>query len=235
MAGVADASSPAPDLEELRPKAEPLPSDPDELEDVPTAPPRKATSAAAPSGSIWGATPPVVTTVESPGGGYLDSEPGHEDDLEGVQGIVIPELGGPPPAPRPVVDAQPAYREPEVALLEQLVARGAWETLAKEMSHDASRSAAYRLMRVIAVRETSPHDEKGGAGHKLTHEAIVALAELLGVPQDSPTALMLAKRLLRRNPVWVQKQPEAHISFGVVIVGLLIGVGIGWALMRFVM
>jgi len=233
LAGIEDVA-PEPRTQP-RVSVDPRRSDPDELEEMQTAPPRRPPSATPPSGSIWGATPPVVGSVARGDDRYSDEPPRDDDELSDAPGIVIPELGGPPEAPAPVVAAKPAYRDPEIEKLEQLVERGAWETLAKELRADASRSAAYRLMHVIALRETLPHDDKGGAGHKLTHEAIVAIAEMLGVPESSPTALMLAKRLLRRNPVWVQKQPDARVSFGVVVVGLLIGVGIGWALMRFVM
>ena len=120
----------------------------------------------------------------------------------------------------------------DVAKLEQLVARGAWEDVAK-LGTDPAQPALYRLMRVIALRETLPSDAKGAG--KLTQEAIAALAEVLGVPASSPTALMLAKRLLRRNPVWTHTQPATGVSAGVVIIGLMIGGGIGWLATRFFM
>lgn len=223
----------------------PLPNVPPELEgaadepvrarydsdSAPTDPPRRSEPARRPpSGAIWGAVPPVVSQAP-------------EDDIASVLSDEPPAEHGAVAAraePLPMQDArlspdvaEPSYRDPELKRLEPLVERGAWENLAKELSTDPSHSAEYRLLRILAQRETLPTDDK--AAGRLTQDAIVALAELLGVPATSPTALMLAKRLLRRNPVWTQNQPSSGLSFSIVIIGLLVGTGLGWLLTRFVL
>jgi hypothetical protein len=123
------------------------------------------------------------------------------------------------------------YKERDLAKLEQLVERGAWEQIAHDLDHGArDRHPSITLLHVIAKRETLPADDKGAG--KLTQEAIHALADLLGVPHSSPTALMLAKRLLRRNPVWTNTQPATGLSFGIILFGLAAGAGLGWLATR---
>lgn len=119
------------------------------------------------------------------------------------------------------------YRDRDVAKFENLVERGAWEQLAQEIGNTpAQDSPTVALLQVIAKRELLPANEKGSS--KLNQEAIQALALLLGVPPSSPLALLLAKRLLRRNPVWIAKQPATGLSVGIVLAGLAAGIGIGW-------
>jgi hypothetical protein len=115
---------------------------------------------------------------------------------------------------------------------EQLVERGAWDQLAEELEQLEQRSPAHTLLYVIARRETR------GAGQQdiaLTREAIGAVSQLLNVPETSPTALLLSKRLLRRNPWNRAQQPSKKLSAGLMLLGVSLGAGIGWLVTRFFM
>ncbi len=206
-------------------KAKPRFSD-DDIYDAPTDPPQRTLVNAAPSGAAWSAGPSIAELARDVAGlnRYSDEPPAFDELQE--QPVSAPRANSPVPAEA----AQTA--DPELTKLEQLVARGAWEELAK-LGHDPERPALHRLMHVIALRETIPTDATGTG--KLTQDAIVALAELLGLASSSPTALMLTKRLLRRNPVWTRAAPTTGVSAGIVIVGLLVGGGLGWLLTRFVL
>jgi len=202
----------------------------DDLEDMPTAPPKRApASRTPPSGAIWGAVPPMI------GAGPADEDVMRPHSDEPPAAVEQPAARDRDLVPEPHASRtqNESYRDPELKRLEPLVERGAWENLAKELNAEPAHSAEYRLLRILAQRETLPSDDK--AAGRLTQDAILALAELLGVPPSSATALMLAKRLLRRNPVWTQNQPATGMSIGVVIIGLLVGTGVGWLLTRFVM
>jgi hypothetical protein len=111
---------------------------------------------------------------------------------------------------------------------EALVERNAWEQLNDELARERDLSPALRLLRVVAQRETlKGGDQKQTA--RLTQEAIAAVAQLLHVPEASPTALVIGKRLLRKNPGWAPKHaPNAGLSIGVLLAGISAGVGVGW-------
>jgi hypothetical protein len=125
-------------------------------------------------------------------------------------------------------DFRGAYADDRLLQYEGLVERNAWEQLSEELAREANPSPALRLLRIVAQRETAKGDQKQAAA-RLTQEAIAAVAELLRVPEGSPTALVLGKRLLRKNPGWMPKrQPNAGLSLGVLLGGIAAGAGVGW-------
>lgn len=94
---------------------------------------------------------------------------------------------------------------------------GAYETLPPQLA----------LLYAIAQRE---RDVKGDADALATR----SIAALLCIPEDSHAALVIAKRLLRRNPVgWQQrKAPSAKISVTIAIAVALLGALAGYLLSR---
>jgi hypothetical protein len=125
-------------------------------------------------------------------------------------------------------DFRGAYADDRLLQYEGLVERNAWEQLSDELAREANPSPALRLLRIVAQRETAKGDQKQAAA-RLTQEAIAAVAELLRVPEASPTALVLGKRLLRKNPGWLPKrQPNAGLSLSVLLGGIAAGAGVGW-------
>jgi hypothetical protein len=56
------------------------------------------------------------------------------------------------------------------------------------------------------------------------------MAGLLGVAENSPMARVLARRMLRKNPVRFseRKAPAARTSLLIVLATLVVGGGVGW-------
>ncbi len=160
------------------------------------------------------------------------------DAADQAQPAVVPgakEEPAPEPARRPALtereaspptsQPQPA-RGPDLVRLEQAVARGDWQQVAEQTAEDLGRTPLKTLLHVIALRETARGRDANDV--TLTHDAIAALSSLLGVAENSPTALILAKRLLRRNPFSRTRQPSAALSASVMLVGIGAGGAIGW-------
>jgi hypothetical protein len=214
------------------------------LETMPTDPPR-----AAAGGAIWDSMPSVMHSQQpeaaAPAG---ESEP----ESSGFEAASTGSRKGLPQAEPRIsallrdteseVEAEPAnqpigtqsmrarmsrleagYGDVRFAKLDPMVERSAWEQVAKELE-GKQLPPQLTLLQVMARRELV--DDKSAVA--LTREAIKAIALLLEVPETSPTALLLAKRLLRRNRAAPQGQPTKGLSFGVVLAGLTVGIGVGW-------
>ncbi len=221
-----------------RPTAEVANVDDDDFESLPTDPPERQSSA----GAIWDAMPTVVGTsderVDESTEPFAAESPKQESDSPPELEPERPSLAMTPDKLSPIhlhADASAlsgaGYREANVARLETLIERGAWEEVAKELEDVAAPSPTLRLLRVIAQREVLPAEDKRTG--QLMGDALGAIADLVGVPATSPAALMLTKRLLRRNPVWTQNQPKTGVSVGIVIAGLAVGLAIGWAVTNY--
>lgn len=132
-------------------------------------------------------------------------------------------------------DYRSSYADVRLIKYEALVERNAWEQVSEELARERDLSPALRLLRVVAQRETlKGADQKQTA--KLTQDTIAAVAQLLQVPEASPTALVIGKRLLRKNPGWVPKQtPNAGLSIGVLLGGIGAGAGVGWLVTTFLL
>jgi hypothetical protein len=136
----------------------------------------------------------------------------------------------PPPAPpRPAAQSLAAFPEAE-----QLVLHGKWaelrELLATQQSDPTHLPPVLALVYAIALKEDTRPDGAASSGQKRVDAdalGIRAMSALLGVPEDSAAALVLAKRTLRRRPIeWNQRAP-ARISFLLVLIALAIGAGVG--------
>lgn len=121
--------------------------------------------------------------------------------------------------------------DPRLAEIELALAASDWDHVAGALGPaDAAARLPPNLGVILAVAlkekergEVSPID--------LTELAIRCCAKLFGVDPASPIALVLAKRLLRKNPVAWQKKPAPppRTSFLIIAIGLFVGCTIGWA------
>jgi hypothetical protein len=215
---------------------------------------KKVSSHPPAGGAIWQALPSVTELPESPAREsvpeILDAEEIFDADmistveLRGAASARAPAVPSrasttPPRNSQPAgyrpsaaelrADYRGAYRDTRLLKYEALVERNAWEQLSEEIAREQNLSPELRLLAVVAQRETLSANEKQD-GARLTQEAIAVVAELLNVPPASPMALVIGKRLLRKNPAgWAnRKQPSAGMSVGVLLGGIAAGAGVGW-------
>jgi hypothetical protein len=120
------------------------------------------------------------------------------------------------------------YGDQRVLKYEKMVERNAWEQLAEALGQERDPSPALLLLRIVAEREMLKGDQTQEAAH-LAQQGISAMAKILNLPEASPTALVLGKRLLRRNPGWAPKQDAGTgLSIGLLLGGVAVGGAIGW-------
>jgi hypothetical protein len=125
--------------------------------------------------------------------------------------------------PAPARTGGLAGYDEKLAEVEQLLASTRWDRVVAALEKDESLSPPLALLYAVALKEL-------GAGGDPEGLAIRSVAALLCVPEDSETALLIAKRLLRTNPVtWqTRRAPSAKVSVGIVLLVALIGALIGF-------
>ena len=160
-------------------------------------------AAAAPAG-IWQALPSVVGSTPERG----------EDSASAF-----------------AANAPRGEHEPLVGQAEQLIERGAWEELVQLLSPQSRLPPALELLLLIGRREVQDGRDREQA-NALSRAIIATVARVLSLPEESPAALVIAKRLMRRNPGWSRKQPANRLSVGIVMIGLSLGAAIGWLLTK---
>ena len=121
-----------------------------------------------------------------------------------------------------------AEGDPRLAEIEALVDRSAWKDIADKLDPGAKAGdlpPALALLHALARRETAGDE----AAPRATEVAIRSMAALLGVAPESPAALVLAKRLLRKNPAsWRSRPaPSARLSVALVVLAIVVGVAAG--------
>jgi hypothetical protein len=195
----------------------------------PSMAPGAPTGLTPPSGAIWHALPPALNgDAATP---HNDAQPPAAPLSAPSQEIpTVPLRSRPPPdflGPR-------ANRSADARLLriEPLVARSAWDQVLVELTHERELTPLLTLIRLIARREIDPSSD-AQARHAAAHEATSAVATLLGVTDESPLALVVAKRLLRKNPRDLRsRHASTGVSVGIIVAGVVIGVGLGFVLTR---
>jgi hypothetical protein len=122
-----------------------------------------------------------------------------------------------------------------LAKLEPLVRQARWTELvaAIEQEHPASSGvmpAALALLYAIALKEAPPTPARATQLAQADRLGVRALGDLLGVSEDSATALVIAKRALRKRPLEWQKEPPKRFSILLMVVALVVGAAVGLAL-----
>lgn len=159
-----------------------------------------------------------------------------------------PETPRPAPA-REVLEAPPSSRkvpvpaseptgagrvisntDPRLEEVEELLRANNWEGVLRALgpADQAGRLPPnLGLLYAIARKEKETSADKGS---EATDLAIRCAAGLLGVAPESPLALVVAKRIVRKNPVAWQKAPAppASVSAMIMLAALAIGSAIGW-------
>ena len=119
----------------------------------------------------------------------------------------------------------------KMAELEGLINAGDWPGICRALGPPelaASLPPNLGLIYAVALYETT-RGELASLGSQL---GIRCVATLAAVPEDSAVALVLAKRMLRRNPVsWsMRPAPSAGFSVFFVLFALVFGSALGWLL-----
>ena len=118
-------------------------------------------------------------------------------------------------------------------VLGELVSMGDWDGVLRSLGvgEDPSKLPPnLGLLWAIARREKLNPDDPNVAA--VTAVATRCAAAMLGVHETNSIAPMVAKRLLRRNPVsWAKTPaPSPWVSAFIMIAALVVGSGIGWIL-----
>lgn len=115
------------------------------------------------------------------------------------------------------------------ASVELLLQQTRWADIVQTLG---PQERAAELPPTLALIYAMALAETAGAGSttKANLLAIRSVASLLSVPEDSGTALMVAKRVMRRNPVaWrARPAPRAPLRIALVVVALALGIVAGW-------
>jgi len=118
-----------------------------------------------------------------------------------------------------------------IKAIEPLMALGKWAEIQalltkKEKPNDLPAQLAlfYALAELEADREKSSTEAN--------FMAIDSVAKILDIPKDSPAALHIAKRIMRRNPThWTKAPaPDARLRIALVVLALVLGIAGGWML-----
>jgi hypothetical protein len=121
-------------------------------------------------------------------------------------------------------------RDPRVEAVESAINAGDWNQVLAKLgpTQDAGKLPPnLGILYAIAMKEKQRDD---AASRELTDLAIRCTSGVLGLDARSPIALLIAKRLLRTNPVaWRQRPaPRPWISMLIVLGGLLVGAALSF-------
>jgi hypothetical protein len=139
----------------------------------------------------------------------------------------------PPPPPRsPIPDAPVADNDDALfAETEPLLHQGNWsgvvELLGDRPSEAPPLSARLSLLYAIALKEAQASAGRGKQSADADLLGMRAVSALLRVPDESPTALIVGKRLLRKRPIEWQNAPPRRVSLLLTAIALFVGAAVG--------
>ena len=119
-------------------------------------------------------------------------------------------------------------QDPRFEPLEKLLDLNDWKKIGAELG---PTSELGKLPPNLGLLAALAHNENAKDGDPdAVAAAIRCMAGLLGVSDDSPIARVLARRMLRKNPVKLSERqaPPARTSFLIVLVTLALGGGVGF-------
>jgi hypothetical protein len=155
-----------------------------------------------------------------------------ENDASAVpESSVVPvSEGAEPKSDAPVAKAATKItsQDPRYEPLEKLLDLNDWKKIGAELG---SLDDVGKLPPNLGLVAALAHNENAKEGDPAAAAiAIRCMAGLLGVSDDSPIARVLARRMLRKNPVKFRDRqaPPAKTSLLIVLLTLVLGGGVGW-------
>jgi hypothetical protein len=118
--------------------------------------------------------------------------------------------------------------DPRHEIVEKLLDANDWRGLSKELG---PLEEVGKLPPNLGILAALAHNETIPAGHPDAVATVLrCMAAILDVSEDSPIARILARRILRKNPVRLRdrKAPPARVSLLIVGITLAVGGGVGW-------
>lgn len=152
-------------------------------------------------------------------------------------GTALTATGGHPkqaPAqPEPEPEREPTRGvvtsvDPRVAEVEKLLSVNDWQAAAAKLGADVGKLPPTLALIVAIARNEAAKDGDSDARDL----AFRCTASLMNMPEESEIVRILARRLLRKNPVRFGQRPAppAKTSAFIVLITLALGGGIGWLL-----
>lgn len=118
--------------------------------------------------------------------------------------------------------------DPRHGPLEKLLDANDWKTIGTELGPMAELGKLPPNLGLVAAVAHNENAKDGDPEAVLA--AVRCMAAVLGVPEESPIARVLARRMLRKNPVRIRDRqaPPARTSLLIVVATLVLGGGVGW-------
>lgn len=134
-------------------------------------------------------------------------------------------------APAEVSPAKAPEADPRIKEIEPLVNLGDWDGVLRVLGPDSDAAKlppSLGLLWAIAKKEKETDESPKVQG--LNELAIRCTAVMLGLDPESTTALLVAKRILRKNPVSWRKAPapSAGVSALIILIAVVLGSAVGW-------
>ncbi len=133
-----------------------------------------------------------------------------------------------PPGLIDVVEVQSVRTQiPPMHALDALIGQSQWSKVIEQLTPcESVLPATHQLLLAIAIKESGV---EGDAARRADRMSIQALATLLDVGEQSPTALLLARRVQRRD--WRRAPaPKPRVQIAIIAAAIVIGafVGLVW-------
>ncbi|MEY4580105.1 MAG: hypothetical protein RL701_4808 [Pseudomonadota bacterium] len=166
------------------------------------------------------------------------SAPANDVPIATAQPVTL-LLRGESPSVGPEKRASDAPKVSDAALLsaaEPLVQQARWHELqlllVAKSDNPALLAPVFALLYAISLKEDPAvvgDDKQRPAAHAET-VGISVVSKLLGIPKESPAAVLIAKRLLRSRPVEVHSKPASSTSMWIASGVALVGAAVGFLL-----
>ena len=125
-----------------------------------------------------------------------------------------------------VVEVQSVRTQiPPMHALDALIGQSQWSKVVEQLTPcESVLPATHQLLLAIAIKESGV---EGDAARRADRMSIQALAALLDVGAESPTALLLARRVQRRD--WRRAPaPKPRVQVAIIVAAIVIGAFVGW-------